>query len=338
MKTKSIVVTVLLILGVTACQKNDSDQVPPSIKFNNALEQSLVKLDIDIENQSSALKGATAGDWWVPINEALAEHNLQLEKMETLGAEGAEEAGVTYYFKEVGNKQLGSDFAPNDPWSATGIVVPYIIDGTELGTSSGMSDFATFAAINSAMTTWDEVKCSSGLDIPNWGTAPFDVGYVQYLVGFGGIDGYFPGVILHGGILPPLFFDIIGGPGGGTGILGVTFTFTWINDDGSPRDINNDKKDDVAFKEIYINDAFPWADDPDDVPGNGVYDFETVVLHEVGHGLSQAHFGKAFRTPKGDLKFAPAALMNPYYSVGWREVTKTDLAGHCSIWANWPQK
>jgi hypothetical protein len=337
MKVKIIAVAVLFLLGVTACQKNDPDLGPPSLKYNTSLEQSLVKLDIDLEKPSGALKGATVDDWWVPINEALAEHNLQLEKMETLAPEDAEEAGVTFYFKEVGNKQLLSDFVPNDPRNGTGIDVPYVIDATELGTSSGMSVPATYSAIVSAMTTWDEVKCSSGLNIPFWGAAPFDIGYVQFLAGMGGIDGYFPGAIVHGGILPPLFFEIIGGPGGGTGILGVTFTFIWIDEEGNPTDINNDGKEDVAIKEIYINDAFPWADDPNDVPGNGVFDFESVVLHEVGHGLCQAHFGKAFWTKKGELKFAPAALMNPVYFVAWREITKTDLAGHCSVWDGWPE-
>ena len=59
-------------------------------------------------------------------------------------------------------------------------------------------------------------------------------------------------------------------------------------------------------------------------------------MHEVGHGLSQGHFGKAFVTKKGDIKFAPAALMNAGYSVANRQVGETDLAGHCSNWGDWP--
>ena len=70
--------------------------------------------------------------------------------------------------------------------------------------------------------------------------------------------------------------------------------------------------------------------------GNGIYDFETVILHEVGHGLSQAHFGQAFATGNGKLHFAPAALMNAGYSVGRRVVTQTDKAGHSSNRADWP--
>ena len=62
------------------------------------------------------------------------------------------------------------------------------------------------------------------------------------------------------------------------------------------------------------------------------------MLHEVGHGLSQGHFGKAFRNKNGNLHFAPYALMNAGYTFGNRMVTETDEAGHCSNWASWPER
>lgn len=335
MKTPRIVLVALLVLGMTACQKQELPS--PSFESKQDIKTSLVKVDIDFNQGTSAYKGAKTDGWWVDANEALAEHNLRLEKMETLGAE---EAGVTFYFKELGNKQLLDDFAPNDPRNGTNTMVPYIIDGLEQGTASGMTAGETLGAIQSAMETWDRVSCSSGLYIPMEGIYPFDIGFVQYLEGFGGYPGYLAGGITFGGILPPAFFDAIGGPGGGNGILGVTFTFIWLDDvSGEPSDINGDGKNDVAIKEIYFNDHFYWVDNPDDQLGSGGYDFETVVLHEAGHGLCQAHFGKAFRSKgNGTLHFSPAALMNPVYSVGRREVAKTDLAGHCSIWADWPQQ
>ena len=68
------------------------------------------------------------------------------------------------------------------------------------------------------------------------------------------------------------------------------------------------------------------------------FDIETVALHEAGHGLSQGHFGKKFRTDKnGKIHFSPRAVMNASYSGIQTEILKTDNAGHCSIWANWPQ-
>lgn len=333
MRVVRIVVIVFFIIGVSACQKQEI--LSPSPETKKDLTESLVMVDLDLNKEVSSFKAAKTDGWWVDINESLAEHKLRLEKMETYGAD---EAGVTFYFKDLGNKQLDSDFAPNDPRNDQGTSVPYMIDGVEQGTSSGMEAGETINAIESAMNTWDELSCSSGLDIPSAGVFPFDIGFVQFLEGYGGYPGYLAGGILLGGILPPEFFEAIGGPGGGNGILGVTFTFIWLEDDsGEPSDINRDGKADVAIKEIYFNDHFYWVDNPDDELGGGGYDFETVVLHEVGHGLCQAHFGKAFRSGNGKLHFSPYALMNPIYSVGNREVTKTDLAGHCSIWANWPQ-
>jgi hypothetical protein len=48
----------------------------------------------------------------------------------------------------------------------------------------------------------------------------------------------------------------------------------------------------VAFRETYYNDAFPWADD-----GTIDIDVAAVAIHETGYALSQAHFGKIFGTP-----------------------------------------
>lgn len=268
------------------------------------------------------------------INESLAPHGLQLAMMEEYSAE---DVGRTVFFKSTGNKQLASDFVPNDPRNGRGVTVPYGIDGTELGTSSGMSDAATYNAMDNAMQTWEAVTCSDGLELPSWGPSPFDVGYVQYLLGYGGRDLYYPGVILHSGILSADFFNAIR-PGGGSNILGITFTFWWVNDSGTPTDIDGDGKLDVAIKEIYYNDGFNWQDEPNDVLGNGIYDLETVALHEAGHGLSQAHFGSAFRTNNGKLHFAPYALMNAGYSIARRTVEATDEAGHCSNWGSWPNE
>ncbi|MGH7542224.1 MAG: hypothetical protein ACRELC_14620, partial [Gemmatimonadota bacterium] len=67
------------------------------------------------------------------------------------------------------------------------------------------------------------------------------------------------------------------------------------------------------------------------------FDVETVAAHEVGHGLSQAHFGEAFFTlANGRLHFAPRALMNTAYSGIQQALSGTDRGGHCSLWGDWP--
>jgi hypothetical protein len=254
------------------------------------------------------------------------------------------------FFKNLGNKQLLSDFVPNDPRNTfLGTDVPYWIDGIELGTSSGMTAEETESAIISTMDTWSAVSCSEGLGLPYLGTTSGDdfgdIGLIQFFEGFGGSPLVIQGGIAHAGIISPDFFEAIGGPGGGSGILGVTFTLSYCEPcDGSDfafTDLDQNGKSDVAIKEIYINDNdnFNWQDAPNDklFDAAGVIDFETVVLHEVGHGLSQGHFGTAFRdSGQGYLHFSPAALMNAGYTVGRREVTQSDESGHCSNWGSWP--
>jgi hypothetical protein len=163
---------------------------------------------------------------------------------------------------------------------------------------------------------------------------PFDLGYVQFLCGFGGFFGYLLGGITQAGWLPGAFFDATLGPGASGVVIGVTHTFVWLEGPGgSPTDIDNNGREDVALREIYYNNAFQWGIDPE----WPVIDTETIVLHETGHGLSQNHFGKLFRTDKnGRFHFAPRALMNAGYTGIRQTIEGTGKAGHCSIWGAWP--
>ena len=337
--------SIMLFLG---CQ-NEGVTDPQSLEVQNlkSIEQSLIRLNLNSysgDKTSSTGKAIANGDTvlslMTQINSSLAGQGVMLYKAEFLGAD---QVGRTVYFSDKGNKQIGADWVPNDPRNnGFGAAVPYWIDDTQLGTSSGMSEQETLDAMNNSMNTWDAVACSEGLDIPLLGLPGFDVGLVQFFVGYGDFDGYIPGTILHAGILSPDFFETIFGPGGGTGVIGVTFTFTW-DDDGVPTDIDGNGKQDTALSEIYINDNFNFQDAPnaglEDLFSSGVVDFETIVLHEVGHGLSQGHFGTAFSDRgTGQIRFSPYALMNAGYSAGRRVIEKTDKAGHCSIWDTWPNE
>ncbi|MFD2585623.1 hypothetical protein ACFSQJ_01700 [Croceitalea marina] len=299
----------------------DIAQLPPATP--------IAKLDLKTSNLQFAKANNTEQNEFSELqsradalNALLIPYGVQLEKMEYYSADAA---GRTVFFSDTGNKQLGSDFVPNDPRNAGGETVPYIIDGTQLTTASGLN---TFGAIENVMNTWNEVTCSDGLELPNFGVSPTDIGFISNVFfGFGGSNGFFPGIIVQAGILPSDFFDLVA-PGGGSFILGVTFTLTYIED------INEDGVGDVAIKEIYYNDAFNWQDT---VATGGGVDFETVALHETGHALSQAHFGKVSITESnGKVHFSPRALMNAGYSGVNRVVEKTDKAGHCSNWGNWP--
>lgn len=340
---------VLLIVPILlmSCQDGDidisSDQDATASKSGN---MKLMPLDFNpsVLNKNKSNKNSDFADRVAIFNQELAKSNIQLVQMEYLGAE---DAGNTVFFSNRGNKQLSSDFVPNDPrnwWPANPPLdgdweegyLAYWLDGTEQGTTS-LSAQQTVTAWENTMDTWGSVNCSEGLTLSNQGIYPFDVGIVQALEGFGGFLGTAPGSIVHAGNLPPEFFDAFAGPGGGAGILGVTFTFVWVDDDGNRTDIDSNGKTDVFVREIYMNTGFNFQDAPNDGLGSGEFDYETVLLHEVGHGLSQGHFGKAFRSNgNGKLHFAPYALMNAGYTQGQRTIEATDNGGHCSNWGQWP--
>lgn len=242
--------------------------------------------------------------------------------------DGSRMGGVVRFLNDRGNKQLGHHFVPNDPRRGGAQSISWLVDLAEGATTSGLSAAGTDAAINRAMQTWQDVTCSA-IPLSDLGSFAFDFGVVQNIVGFGGIQAVFADVT-HAGWLPREFFDAIAPPDGGDFILGVTFTFLFIDGNGDFTDVNNDGKLDTAFREIYYNDMFTWGDGSD-------FDVETVALHEAGHGLSQAHFGTAFLSPgNGALHFAPRAVMNAAFSGVQTEILATDNAGHCSIWSSWP--
>ncbi len=251
-----------------------------------------------------------------------------LHMAEYLSADGAAAMGNTVFFNNRGNKQLGADFVPGLQFLSDGTTdVTYYVDQNR--PSNDMSVEASTMAINGAMNTWDNVTCSElGMT-----EVPYDgrpTGLVAAFFGFGGSFNYVADVT-HNGWMPAEFFEILE-PGGSNFILGVTFTIIWQDANGNPVDTDNNGKVDVAWREIYYNDNFPWNI-------GSTFDVQTVALHEAGHGLSQAHFGKAFLSNgNGKVHFSPRAVMNASYSGVQTAIMQSDNAGHCSNWAQWPQK
>ena len=269
---------------------------------------------------------ATANDGGHPmlkeINDTLEAMGMdvRVEYAEYITSDDGPEFGNTVYANDRGNKQLGSDWVPGDPRRYGVNEIYWTTDQVDL--TADVSDQEQNDAISRAMATWQEVQCSS-IPLVQVEDGGLDLGYVEWLLGFGGIPGWVAD-LSHAGWLPASFFDALADDGS-TFILGVTFTFTWTGPD-----MDGNGKSDVAFREIYYNDNFNWAI-------GGSVDVESIALHEVGHGLSQAHFGKVFVDNKGNLKFAPKAVMNAVYTGGTEHVlTGTDVGGHCSNWGSWP--
>ncbi len=305
MKKLKITGLIAFLLSALACEKEDG------VQSLQPLDDSPIFMNLPVQEQSNG-RVATNTRYAVFSAEYL-----------TSGESG--QVGKTIYFKDVGNKQLSEDFVPGLSLDSTDNV-SYFIDETR--PSDDLPVSVSSAAISRAMQTWDEVTCSD-LGMYRIPSQPgISTGFVSELLGFGGSLDYVADVV-HAGWLPGAFFDLLA-PDGSTFILGVTFTIIFTDDDGNPVDTDNNNKLDVAWREIYYNDAFAWAD-------GAHYDVETIALHEAGHGLSQGHFGKAFLDNGGNkLHFAPRAVMNAAYSGIQTAIKGSDNGGHCSNWASWP--
>lgn len=305
-----------LCLLLLACQNDDSlpidiQSATPSVKSGNS--------------QESGSQVITS-DYLDAINVGLESQgmNYRIAMAEYITNGDSQEAGQTVLAKNVGNKQLGFDFVPNDTrrgWSGADNSITYAIDqtGDAVPFFGGLSAAETDAAIVRATNTWEEVNCSELGQTRN-NDFGLDIGLIAFINGLGGSPFVFADV-QHAG-----FRDI--NFAGGT--LGVTFTFGFTDANGFT-DINNDGKLDAAFREIYYDPSFSWADD-----GSSNVDLESVAVHEIGHGLSQGHFGKVAIKNNGTLKASPRAVMNALYAAPYRDLAGTDNGGHCSIWANWP--
>lgn len=261
------------------------------------------------------------------------------------------QVGQTIFVNDRGNKQSVFDFVPGDPGRGGRANILYLVDQSDGAAVGGLSNAQTEAAIDRGVASWNGVRCSN-IPIQKVADPGADPDLIDFLLGVGGLGTINLGAVViadvvHAGFVGAALFDAltpgctpgsVDNPCGSVFILGVTFTLGFVDEDGNFTDINNDRKLDAAFREIYYNNADPDA--------NGVTvpwhidahpDVESVALHEFGHGLSQAHFGKIFRTDNnGKFHFAPLAVMNAAIAGVNQKLLGPDIAGHCSLWGNWP--
>jgi hypothetical protein len=262
-------------------------------------------------------------------NLALAAANspYRVAMAELLTNNGGEAAGTTLLQKDVGNKQLSADFVPGDPrrpWSGastSGDDITFAIDQTAdatplFGSATGAQ--ATQAILN-AMQTWDNLSCST-LPLTRNSDFGLDIGIVAFQASGGLIGSPFVFAdVQHAGFRDLNFSG---------GVLGVTFTFVFTSG-GVPTDIDGNGKSDAAFREIYYDPSWFWQ------IGAGI-DVESIALHEMGHGLSQGHFGNIVQRNNGSFDASPRAVMNAFYQSPLTALRGTDNGGHCSNWAAWP--
>ena len=228
--------------------------------------------------------------------------------------------------------QTSLRWVANDPRRlADGDNITYLVDQSDGATASGLTSAQTEAALDRAMVTWDNSQCMDKVDIVKRADSGADPDIFDSFFGFGGFGNPFLADIVEAGWLPKAFFDAVGGPGGGNGILAFSVSFIFVDGAGNPTDINGDNYLDTALNEVYYNDNFgspgprlgnPWGINIA-LPG---IDVETVGLHENGHSLGLGHFGPP-----------PAAVMNPVYAGIRQTPLAIDTAGMCSVWGSWPK-
>lgn len=250
----------------------------------------------------------------------------------------------TTVFANDRTHRLGYQFVAGDPRRATvGEVLrqasfaPFSLARTG-PTVGGMTPrIPAKPAIDASFATWNRVQCSTLTVVNN--TLPgnvFPSAVLPASLFFGPSSGLVNNPVASDintlGFLPGVIFDLLFGPGSSEAILGLTIPFVFLDEEGNPTDIDGDGQDDVAFAEIWYNDAFQWG-----TTGTGPkIDIETVALHENGHALGLGHFGKIFLTGNGKLHAAPRAVMNAFVLGTLRSPLGTDNGSFCSYWASWP--
>lgn len=256
------------------------------------------------------------------MNVKLAGSGMAVLKAEVMLKDSADQVGNLTVYVADRYQLLGSQWAPGDPRrDANGNNITYLIDPTYMISSSGLN----LEPINdTTFMTWKDEVGSGKLHIVKRPYPTQNPNFVLwYYYGIGGNPDPFQADIVTTG-----FLNIFPA---GSGILGVTWTFIWVDGSGNPTDINRDGYADTALKEIWYNDDYNWVEG-----GPPGIDFETVCLHENGHGLGLAHFGMIFTNPSGKLFASPRAVMNAIYLGILHDPLRTDHSAINHIYNNWP--
>eukprot|EP01083_Nonionella_stella_P152384 488364_1 len=235
----------------------------------------------------------------------------------------------TEYLSSNPHCRQSAQWVPNDDrrHDDNGLDFFVHIDDTQIPSSLNQTEVIT--AIKNAVHTWDTIPCSKNkfdLIISDEYKGK-DVGYAEYLMS-GGQSGLNRTVrdIVFGGFVPSNLF------GDGSETVGAATVLFDFEDQ-----IMYENQGEISSAEIYFNNNFSWGILEESV--NGIFDIETVALHELGHALSQSHFhppGKIISSANGmKPNDANDVVMAPLYFGVNHDLAGVDIGGHCSEWANW---
>ncbi len=332
MKLKIYIPLIALILIIFSCEEQENN-------VNNNQNSKRIALQQPIQADGILATGynlrvqPTTGEQ-VPIySEALAElsnqllltrPNIKLTKAEFM----SDRIDGLTIFADDRILDLSSRWVPNDARRGGDDDINYLVY-QPLAIANGLLD--SEGPIDQSFDTWNNVDCNNVALVKNDDTGIFP----SAILTLGGVPGD-PSVsdINTVGFLPGEIFDAVLGPGASTSVLGVTFTFVFINPDGTPTDVDENGKNDTAIKEIWYNDSFLW-----NIGGANGVDIESVALHENGHALEKAHIGIGFFDPRTEVVgFNPRAVMNAAYIGPFPDAAPLDNKSHCLVFGTWPIK
>jgi len=303
-----------ILLAASCSSESVTPESAPNLSASAAVEDGPVSAQLARINDSLAALGL----------------NIAVQKAEFVLAPGAPlPASGQIVFANDRAKRLTSRWVSNDARRAadgsrlTFMSVTPFMPANGAGNAEG--------AIDASFETWNDMTCTT-LDIVK---RPWNGGNPSAILSFGGLPAVsvFSADIVTMGFLPGFIFDAVLGPGASSSVLGVTFTFVFLESAGGPEsDIDGDGRTDTALKEIWYNNDFDWTLSG---LGNDI-DVETVALHENGHAFELGHYGRIFGT-LGNLKLhvSPRAVMNAVILGTLRSPKGSDNAGYCGNFAEW---
>jgi hypothetical protein len=351
MKTPSLFRTggALLLATVMACA-DSSSTVAPARAPSSA---SLAKASSDGGGEDRVVVSPRIAE----INAALANAgtNVRLAKVEMLRSSDWNGVSSTLIVANDRVRGIGAEWVKGDPNRDGRLGVSYqVLQATRpavINPDRATARLATFAEVDAqveeSMAAWRNESCSEAPITRVGVPAGTDPNFV---------DNFFLGLplganyrqtadIVQSGWYPAQFFRNIATffnepPASGDGIIGITFTFNWVDENGTPTDLDRNKKGDIALAEIYYNARFVY--DNSGLVDLRVIDYFSVIAHETGHALGLSHLGKIFVTGPAqrdgiqlaDIKHAPFALMNASYIAGQSYIAGLDRSAFCQIWAS----